>query len=587
MMTNPITKEDHIEFYNIQLDEMKMEWLRYSNSKISTLIESNKAFVGRIWGIQKSNGNVIIRIKSDYTLRLKQKYALTLVSNNLNTPSKSWNFSYEHFLTSNEPSLSLDSTEIWSNYYIKSNDTKWSFVAVEGFDDDLLSRIENECLIKGEHPRIVIGECPPPYKYVLSLNAFVEQQNNLKAESLSSIRRKKILYRLLDNSKDISNEVIKKCQTSKSTFVQGPPGTGKSYLAAQIINQYLQNNKSVFVTALTNRTLIEIIEKEPLFTQLQSGLLSKTNLTSDEQRKIPKLNKAKEIIGPIGQCLFTTYYKLSSYAVDHLNRGNNKIDLLIIEEASQAFLATIELFSTVAKHILVIGDHKQLEPIVLNKEKEIRAHIDMPLVINGLESFMKLNNMECLFLGKTRRLGPRGAKQTSKFYDLPLTSISDQHVPKSNRILENLFHKSGGSNKVLLSIYDYKEVIKRISRIVTELRKTDKDSKIAILTPYVATERDLYNVIFDRNDIDGDMTISTIHKIQGLTVDYCIVYLSGGMLDTNAKLFNVATSRAKIGTLIIAENSIEKSSNLTSACRSFLSSCDDVTEFFEKELEYK
>lgn len=53
-------------------------------------------------------------------------------------------------------------------------------------------------------------------------------------------------------------------------------------MMANIINQLLNENKSVLVTALTNRALIELASKEALDGHRSDKNIMKTNVSSDE-----------------------------------------------------------------------------------------------------------------------------------------------------------------------------------------------------------------------------------------------------------------------------------------------------------------
>ena len=70
-----------------------------------------------------------------------------------------------------------------------------------------------------------------------------------------------------------------------------------------------------------------------------------------------------------GTLLLSTFYKLSDIT-NHLLRDQVRFDVVIVEEASQAFLATIALFQAVARKIILIGDHMQLPPVVLVIKKK-------------------------------------------------------------------------------------------------------------------------------------------------------------------------------------------------------------------------
>lgn len=52
--------------------------------------------------------------------------------------------------------------------------------------------------------------------------------------------------------------------------------------------------------------------------------------------------------------------------------------------------------------------------------------------------------------------------------------------------------------------------------------------------------------------------IETVDRVQGLTVDYCIFFIPNASLpySLDPKLFNVATSRARLNTIIVADSTM-------------------------------
>ena len=109
-------------------------------------------------------------------------------------------------------------------------------------------------------------------------------------------------------------------------------------------------------------------------------------------------------------------------------------------------------------------------------------------------------------------------------------------------------------------------------------------TEIAVLSPYIDIESSLYEAYSNKSKNFKNITISTIQKIQGLTSDFTIVYLPLRGYDLQDNLFNVATSRAKQGTLIITYNNITLSESASIETMTFINSCKDVSEEFLTEL---
>ncbi len=285
---NTIPNEQHVRFYEWQIQILEEAWLRYANTPMNTLWMSKKLFVGRIWGIQHAQGNVILRFKAGALPRIKNHYLLSLVTPDLGHNPASWSFSYLEFRSSTQPRLSGKNTEVKPVYLLKSEDPKWVYVAVSNFDHALFNDIETQFLSQKQHPLVVLAETDPPVDYLLKLKEFVSRNPRHPILNLDLLKRDNEWRPTnLDNQGDISPQLINLIEANHTILVQGPPGTGKSYLAAQICSDYLQKDKTVAVTALTNKALVEVVGKEPLAHALLEGNLFKTNLSADEKKQFP------------------------------------------------------------------------------------------------------------------------------------------------------------------------------------------------------------------------------------------------------------------------------------------------------------
>ena len=288
-----IPNQQHIEFYEWQINVIEEEWERYANTSMKLLIQEKRLFVGRIWGLQETHGNVILRFKAGLVPRMKEPYILCTVGAGAPANSADWDFTYLQFRISDNPRLSGLNTEIKTINYLKSDDSKWSFVLVNGFERKLLSQIKDNYLSKGNHPLVVIAESDPPIDYLIKLKEFILKNPSDDILNLDvTVNEKGWSPNSLDNSKSVTTRVIDLLDRHKTILIQGPPGTGKSHLAAEICEQYLSKKLSICVTALTNKALMEIADKDGLIIPLEQGKVSKTNLSSDEFKLIPELKLA-------------------------------------------------------------------------------------------------------------------------------------------------------------------------------------------------------------------------------------------------------------------------------------------------------
>lgn len=583
-----IPNQQHIEFYEWQINVIEEEWERYANTSMKLLIQEKRLFVGRIWGLQELQGNVVLRFKAGLVPRMKQPYLLCMVGAGALANSSDWDFTYLQFRISDNPRLSGFNTEIQTINYLKSDDAKWSYILVNGFEQKLLSQIKDNYLSKGNHPLVVVAESDPPIDYLINLKDFVLKNPFDGILNLDvTVNEQEWSPKSLNNSKSVTTTVIDLLDRHKTILIQGPPGTGKSHLAAEICEQYLSKELSICVTALTNKALMEIADKDGLNAPLDQGKVSKTNLSSDEFKLIPKLKPVDDLAPIQGELLLSTYYKLSQKQAE-LAAGKKRFDLLIIEEASQAYLATIAMFSSIAKKLLIIGDHKQLTPVVKQKEQSYKIHPEIDGVINGLETFAFNNNDISNRLTFTRRLTSEAAKITAVYYQNTLKSISkDEGNTKFTSRHFDMFHSNGGISiaKLPASMQGFteKDVIRFICQIGHEILSSNNKIEISLLSPYIKVESALYEQYSRLSSDYSRVTLNTIHKIQGLTTDVTILYLplNNPSFDLNANLFNVATSRAKKGTLIVSYKQIELLTGASPETMTFIHRCQDVSSQFD------
>ena len=169
--------------------------------------------------------------------------------------------------------------------------------------------------------------------------------------------------------------IISALDSHDQLIFQGPPGTGKTHLMAGLVSTLLKQKKSVLVTALTNRALIELAEKKSLKEMLDEGRVMKTNVSTDEQMKCKNLIpiSSKDIVCESGKATLSTFYNASGWA--GCCYEEQPFDYVIMDEASQALLGMIAACKNLGKKVLWIGDQKQMQPIILLSDETIAIEI--------------------------------------------------------------------------------------------------------------------------------------------------------------------------------------------------------------------
>jgi hypothetical protein len=566
-MSVPINNQ--IAFYDWQLREMDLLWAKYHRANILDLYASNTLFIGRVWGYDDKRGVLILRFKKGKFPRLKEPLTLSYLKSSIG-PLSGWDFSYGQFREK--------FVENYSNcspiFYLPNDyNDDYRYVGVKNVSLSFLEHLKKD-LQEKTHPIIVLGAEDPPREYLVALRSFTKNNPLNEVLLLPSSSIDSWSPKNMEDSNSLSNDTIDILKYSSETIIQGPPGTGKTYLIAEVCDNYLNNNKRVCVAALTHKALMEAAIKDGLAEKVNSGKVHKTNMSADESILIPKLQSHDVSIPiPKGDLLFSTYYSLSKLLLN--NDGHVHFDLLIIEEASQAFLTTIAGFSSLADKVLVVGDFMQLQPIVLEEKRAINIDKNIFTLINGLRTYSVNREENSYRLVNTYRLTGRSAVQTGIFYDNSLKSLSSEKGIFLKGAYSGMFCPNGGTSLFYLDNMDEgktpNNAINLIIKIVKDIQEQYPGLDIAVLAAFRDTVNSLVDRMLNVKMSFNNLEVNTVDRIQGMTVDVCI-YLapsSKSKFSFGDNRFNVATSRAKKGTLIITEDLVSNHKLLSSKVMSY------------------
>src|SRR5690606_10382937 len=126
--------------------------------------------------------------------------------------------------------------------------------------------------------------------------------------------------------------------------------------------------------------------------------------------------------------------------------------------------------------------------------------------------------------------------------------------------------------------------------LVSHLLTVNEKLHISVLSNYIDTVKALQKSIYGSIDNPKNLLIETVARIQGLTTDVTIFVIpnSGYNHSLEKRLFNVATSRAKRHTIIIADKNIISSyPHLDEDVKTYLQKLNDEYSFYyttEKKL---
>jgi DNA polymerase III delta prime subunit len=565
-----VSIENQVLFYDWQLQEMDLAWAKYHRADIRDLYAANKLYLGRIWGFDEKRGVLILKFKKGKFPRLKEPLTISYPRSSIG-PFPNWSFSYGYFREKFIEQYSKCTTVFYLENDLNEDDR---YVGVKNISMDFFHHIKSD--LEGKtHPIIVLGAEDPARDYLVALRYFTKNNPIDTILNLDSGNTDDWKPKSLGEHGDVIQETLSLIDQKEQILIQGPPGTGKTTLIAEVCNHFLNLNMKVCIAALTHKALMEAALKDGLQKHIEEERVYKTNLSADESAEVPGLIN-HEITTPIalGTLLLSTYYSLSNLLID--NQHHVYYDLLIIEEASQAFLTTIAGFSKLGKKVMVVGDFKQLTPIVLEEKRATNIDKEIFTLINGLQTY-SLNKVEDSYrLINSYRLPERAVGQTGVFYNDSIMSKSDEKGVNLIGGYSELFCPLGGSTLVYLENMDEGKMPQNAILLTIKLIKNIKtqfpDKKLAILSAFKDTVNSLNDAVLSSRISFKNLEINTIDRIQGAEVDLCIFLIPSYKLkfSFNPNRFNVATSRARNGSLILAEDIISQDLTLSKDVLAFL-----------------
>ncbi|MCX2741461.1 AAA domain-containing protein [Pontibacter anaerobius] len=543
-----IPRPIHAEFLKREIEELKDEIRQYFLSGINDLYKADKLHVGLFQGVSEKNGSIIIKFKKGKAPRIKQPYFAFTLPTEISNP-KTWN-NRAYVEVREKAQIGSDVLPI---YFFKNDSPDYTLVGLADADISFVNTLAKDTII-------ILGAKEPPLQYLYNLQQIVEETNlPARVSSVLDMDFTKHSWspRVMREQDNILGFILDHLSVEDELILQGPPGTGKTYLMAQFCASLLSTGSSVLVTSLTNRALVELAEKPALEALRTESKIAKTNLSSDEKRKLKGVMSAEEIMPVKGHLTLATYYKMSGKAVDVDNESI--FDYVIVEEASQSFLATIAAAKLLGRKVLLVGDPQQLPPIVKQKGLD-KLHPNIVSVVKGLEAYAYNSTAKAIRKVESYRLPQRAVDYTGTFYEGTLESVSSSSLPISLKSsYQQLFNPDGGPSVHFMNIAPggntpY-EAINLIQQIILELHENEPQLEIAVLSPFVTTAKKLQESIYNKIEDSSKITIETIDRIQGLTSDVTLYLIPYNNFDFcfNLNRFNVATSRARLCTLIVTD----------------------------------
>lgn len=548
------TREEYVKFLCTELEAQENSYEQIVKTKATVLKDNGEVFVGMFQRINEA-GFAVFKVRNSENMPRKNSFWSAVYLNGemgkfRNWGDLSWNKLREEY--------QRDFSDCLCAWISKSDDDAFCLVGIKNLTIEFTELLEEGKTI------IAFGPKDPPLQYLLNLIQIVKDEQNRETQPILDFSETEDQWnpRKIEAKEDLVSLLLNNHLDEKCVVVQGPPGTGKTTRMAQLAAKLLKENKSVLVTALTNQALIELAKKDKLQEYIERGKVSKTSLTVDEKREQPHLQEIKEnkCNASSGFLSLATFYLSSGWAVDITDIP---FDYVIMDEASQALLPMIAASMKLGRKVILIGDQKQLPPIVLTNEDLINR-FNWSDIIKGFQTICTYFNFNSFMLSDTYRMTARGAECTGVFYNNELRSVSEnQKVPTTvselnplgGAVIKEMEMKVGDKNPQ--NAFEY--IYGMTKSILLESSKVE----IAILSKFRETTRQLqkyFTLRWDGKDYPDNIKIDTIDRVQGLTVHYCFFLIPNASIrySLEPELFNVATSRAMNNTIIVLPTTIYK-----------------------------
>lgn len=551
------------KFLNMELTAVTEDFdKKFSAMALHLLNESEELFIGQF--LKFDNGEMIVKFRASRAFPRKGEYMQAMYLPTKLQDYRKWdNLTYEYLFKNR-----LKGSEAVCIWQSKSNEDGFVLLGFRGIELDFA-----EYISEAPGALIIMGPHRPPIDYLANLyrltkDEYSQQVSDILDHPYSPVSNIPIPIR----SEHPSQFIYQQIHSSGITLLQGPPGTGKTHLIAELCAKLCEEGKSVIVTALTNRALVEIASKPAIEELLKKRKVFKSNLTVDEQNEVERLSPLKQLVPIKGSLVMATFYIVSGFAADLAKDG--VFDVVIMDEASQALTPMFAAVNKIGQTNLWVGDIAQLGPVIALNEDRIASN-GFQDYINGLVTMSNKRQLPSYQLIRTYRLPQRNADYTGIFYRGTLVSDKKESVRELTS-LKRILHSEGGPTLVLTDMnvsdatpqfaMDIATYI--VYSILTEIPSTE----VAVLTCLRKTTRALQKAVALRTGLGNKVLIETIARVQGLTTDITVFFIPNTSLirTLEPRLFNVATSRAKSHTIIIADKNIFNFTGMNKDVRTFL-----------------
>lgn len=354
---------------------------------------------------------------------------------------------------------------------------------------------------------------------------------------------------------------VRAALTRTLTLIQGPPGTGKTMVSAAIVYNLVKKfNRKVLVVAPSNTAVDQLAIKINSTGLKVLRIMSRRREESasdidflclhsllkefdDKDGAKSELIKQADVVCctcvTAGQKMFNKYI----------------FPFVLIDEAVQS-TEPLSLIPCVygATKLILVGDHKQLGPTILNKEV-VKYGFKQSL----FERLLKIGVIPYL-LSIQYRMHPDLCAFPSEYFYSGLL-MSGTSTSKVLDFPNNFFYVCNGKEEISQSGTSFvnKSEAVLVENIIRFLFKNGvSEQQIGVITPYEGQRSYILSRIFGNEA--GNLEISNVDGFQGREKDFVIVSLvrsntfQGIGFVADKRRMNVTLTRAKHGLIIIGDS---------------------------------
>lgn len=413
----------------------------------------------------------------------------------------------------------------------------------------------------------------------------------------------------IDENQQIAVDKAMSLENGEYLVIQGPPGTGKTTVITELINQILAKNKlaKILVTSQSNQAVDNVLEKiciseskivrfgndksklseiankyheEAVFDNYLQNV--KIRLEDDKENYfiksecLDKLHKKwkhqvlqaddelKTLLFKKIRVIFGTLVGISSWQ----DFRAVEFDYIIVDEAGRATLPELMIPLRRAKKFILVGDHKQLPPIVddeilaqmkdYNKqdlETTLFEELYNKIEYNDFKHFLKFNYRSHESIAKIYSNAFYNGEIETKDFLIREHGLNFEKKVYfySTSKLDNRFDKQSGTGK--RNDCNRDEILILLQEIEKQAKEKNLKKSVGIITPYLA-QRDNIKSKFGQIQNEFKMLnieINSVDAFQGSDRDIIIYDIVRSQNNNKVniefiadeKRLNVALSRTK------------------------------------------